>query len=177
LKREPKWFSIYSLHLLFLAIELFDKKQMKVVIQRVNRASVEVNGKIISSIKKGLMILVGIENADTDEDIKWLCNKIVGLRIFNDTEGVMNTSVQDIDGEILAISQFTLHAKTKKGNRPSYIYAAKPDISIPMYQEFVMYLSNKLGKVVQTGEFGAYMKVDLENDGPVTIVIDSKNRE
>jgi D-tyrosyl-tRNA(Tyr) deacylase len=150
---------------------------MKVVIQRVNRASVEVDGKIISSIKKGLMVLVGIEKADTDEDVEWLCKKIIGLRIFYDVDGVKNLSVQEVEGEILAISQFTLHARTKKGNRPSYITAAKPDISLPLYQDFVGVLSNKLGREVQTGEFGAYMKVDLENDGPVTIIIDSKNRE
>lgn len=150
---------------------------MRVVIQRVNRASVEVEGKIISSIKKGLMILVGIENGDTQEDVNWLCKKIVGLRIFDDTDGVMNLSIQDVEGEVIAVSQFTLHAKTKKGNRPSYINAAKPEASIPLYQHFVNTLSYILGRQVQKGEFGAYMRVLLENDGPVTILIDSKNRE
>lgn len=150
---------------------------MRVVIQRVNRASVEVDVDIISSIAQGLLIFVGIENTDNKDDIDWLCNKIVGLRIFNDGNGVMNLSVQEVGGEILMVSQFTLHAKTRKGNRPSYITAAKPDVSVPLYQEFVDCLSEKLGKTIQTGKFGAYMKVDLENDGPVTIIIDSKNRE
>ncbi len=149
---------------------------MKVVIQRVNHASVTVENKIKSEIQKGLLIFVGIEETDNDEDIKWLSNKITQLRIFNDNEGVMNLSVKDINGETLTISQFTLHAKTKKGNRPSYQYAAKPEISIPLYKKFVAQLKNDLGKEIKTGEFGAYMKVNLENDGPVTIIIDSKNK-
>jgi len=149
---------------------------MRAVIQRVSKASVSINNKIKSSISKGLLILVGIENADNSEDIEWLSNKITQLRIFDDQNGVMNLSVQDVDGEILAISQFTLHAKTKKGNRPSYIQAAKPDISIPIYNQFIEQLGRDLGKRIQTGEFGAYMKVSLENDGPVTIIIDTKNK-
>lgn len=149
---------------------------MRVVIQRVNHASVTVNEKIKSEIKKGLLILVGIEESDNTEDIKWLSNKIIQLRIFDDSEGVMNLSINDIGGEILTISQFTLHAKTKKGNRPSYQQAAKPEISIPLYEQFVKQLESDLGKEVKTGEFGAYMKVALENDGPVTIQIDTKNK-
>lgn len=149
---------------------------MRTVIQRVTHASVSINSKIKSEINKGLLILVGIEESDTSEDINWLCSKITQLRIFDDEEGIMNLSVKDIDGEILAISQFTLHAKTKKGNRPSYIQAAKPEISIPLYEKFVEQLGHDLGKEVQTGEFGAYMKVALENDGPVTIIIDTKNK-
>ena len=150
---------------------------MRAVIQRVNHASVSIENKIKSSINKGLLIFIGIEDSDTDEDINWLSNKITQLRIFDDEDGVMNLSVKDITGEILTISQFTLHAKTKKGNRPSYIQAAKPDISIPLYKKFVEQLAHDLGKVIQTGEFGAYMKVTLENDGPVTIIIDTKNKE
>lgn len=149
---------------------------MKAVIQRVNHASVSIDDKIKSAIKKGLLILIGIEDADNSEDIKWLSNKITQLRIFDDENGVMNLSVKDIDGEILTISQFTLHAKTKKGNRPSYQQAAKPEISIPIYKEFVEQLRLDLGKEIKTGEFGAYMKVALENDGPVTIIIDTKNK-
>ncbi|MCK5168290.1 MAG: D-tyrosyl-tRNA(Tyr) deacylase [Bacteroidales bacterium] len=143
---------------------------MKAVIQRVNYASVTVNSKVKSAIEKGLLILVGIEESDNLEDINWLSNKITQLRIFDDKDGVMNLSVKNIDGEILTISQFTLHAKTKKGNRPSYIQAAKPDISVPIYKKFVKQLGLDLGKVIQTGKFGAYMKVALENDGPVTII-------
>ena len=150
---------------------------MKVVIQRVAEASVEIEGKIKSSIEQGLLILLGIEAADTLEDIDWLCKKIIQLRIFNDAGGVMNLSVQDVKGQLLAVSQFTLHASTKKGNRPSYIRAAKPDIAIPMYLTFVEELRNQSGLEVQTGEFGADMKVHLLNDGPVTIIIDSKNKE
>lgn len=150
--------------------------KMRVVIQRVNYASVTVEKKIISQINTGLLILVGIENEDHDEDIKWLSNKITQLRIFDDDEGIMNLSVKDVDGEILTISQFTLHAKTKKGNRPSYIQAAKPEVSIPLYEQFVKQLGHDLGKEIKTGEFGAYMKVALENDGPVTIIIDTKNK-
>lgn len=149
---------------------------MRAVIQRVNHASVSIENKIKSEIQKGILILVGIEESDDLEDISWLSNKITQLRIFDDAEGVMNLSVKDIEGEILAISQFTLHAKTKKGNRPSYIQAAKPETSIPLYEKFVEQLSLDLGKEIKTGEFGAYMKVALENDGPVTIQIDTKNK-
>jgi D-tyrosyl-tRNA(Tyr) deacylase len=150
---------------------------MRILIQRVNEASVEVDNNIIGAIKKGLLIFVGIINEDTKDDIEFLVKKTVNLRIFDDDNGVMNKSVIEIEGEILVVSQFTLHANTKKGNRPSYIRAAKADISIPLYQEFCKYLSEYLGKEVQTGEFGADMKVKLVNDGPVTIWIDSKNRE
>ncbi len=150
---------------------------MRVVIQRVNRASVSIDGLIISEIGEGLMILVGIENEDTQEDIEWLSGKISRLRIFRDEEGAMNRSVTEIDGDILCVSQFTLHAKTKKGNRPSFIHAAKPDIAIPIYEQFIKQLSKDLGKKVKTGKFGAYMQIDLLNDGPVTIFIDTKNKE
>ncbi|MFK8268890.1 D-aminoacyl-tRNA deacylase [Capnocytophaga cynodegmi] len=150
---------------------------MRIVIQRVLEASVVIENKITSKIDKGLLILVGIEEADTDEDVKWLSSKVVNLRIFDDENGVMNLSVKDIDGEIIVVSQFTLHASTKKGNRPSYIKAAKPDISIPLYEKFVSQLQNDLGKEIGTGEFGADMKVNLCNDGPVTIIIDTKNKE
>lgn len=150
---------------------------MRVVIQRVTHASVTINGTCKSSIKEGFMILVGIESADTEEDAKWLAKKIVGLRIFNDENGVMNKSIQDVSGNILVVSQFTLHASTKKGNRPSYIRAAKHEISIPLYNFFCKELSVNLGKEVFTGEFGTDMKVELLNDGPVTICIDSKNKE
>ena len=149
---------------------------MRVVIQRVNHAAVTVRNKKKSEINLGLLILVGIENEDNFDDIEWLSNKIVQLRIFDDQEGIMNLSIKDINGEILTISQFTLHAKTKKGNRPSYQKAAKPEISIPLYKKFVEQLESDLGKKVKTGEFGAYMKVNLENDGPVTIIIDTKNK-
>lgn len=149
---------------------------MKVVIQRVNQASVTIEETLKSEIKNGLLILVGIENEDNEDDINWLSNKITQLRIFDDKDGVMNLSVKDVDGEILTISQFTLHAKTKKGNRPSYQQAAKPEISVPLYKKFVEQLGKDLGKEIKTGEFGAYMKVALENDGPVTIIIDSKNK-
>ena len=132
--------------------------------------------EVKSEIKKGLLVLLGIEDADTQEDIAWLCRKIVGLRIFNDAEGVMNLSIKDVDGDAIVVSQFTLHASTKKGNRPSYLKAAKPEVSIPLYEAFVNQLENELGKKVGTGEFGADMKVSLLNDGPVTIIIDSKNR-
>ncbi|HPT21847.1 MAG TPA: D-aminoacyl-tRNA deacylase [Bacteroidales bacterium] len=150
---------------------------MRTVIQRVSRASVAIGTRIKSKIGNGLLVLVGIEDSDDDSDIEWLCNKIVQLRIFNDNNEVMNLSVQDIDGEILAISQFTLHAKTKKGNRPSYIRAAHPDVAIPLYNKFVSRLSALLGKEVGTGEFGAMMQIDLINDGPVTIIIDTKQKE
>ena len=150
---------------------------MRLVIQRVLKASVTINGEIFSSIGNGLMILVGIEEADNDSDVEWLTSKVVKLRIFDDENGVMNRSVLDVDGEILAVSQFTLHALTEKGNRPSYIRAAKPDISLPLYEEFCNVLQQKLGKTVKTGVFGADMKVALINNGPVTILIDSKRRE
>ncbi len=150
---------------------------MRVVIQRVAEASVTIGDKVRSSIVKGLLILLGIENEDTDEDIKWLCKKITNLRIFNDADGVMNLSVKDVGGELLVISQFTLFASTKKGNRPSYIRAAKPDVAIPIYERFVKQLSFTAGIDVGTGEFGADMKVRLLNDGPVTIFIDSKSKE
>ncbi|MBP6549632.1 MAG: D-tyrosyl-tRNA(Tyr) deacylase [Flavobacterium sp.] len=150
---------------------------MKVVIQRVSQASVTVDAKIVADIQKGLLVLVGIEDADTQEDIDWLCQKTANLRIFGDENDVMNLSVKEINGEIIVVSQFTLQASTKKGNRPSYIKASKPEIAIPMYENFVQKMENELGKKVQTGIFGADMKVSLVNDGPVTIVIDSKNRE
>jgi D-tyrosyl-tRNA(Tyr) deacylase len=150
---------------------------MRLVIQRVNIASVTIGGKIKSSIEKGLLIFVGIEEADDFEDIVWLCGKISRLRIFNDATGVMNLSVQEINGELLVISQFTLHAAVKKGNRPSYIRAAKPDVAIPLYEKFVETLTKESGLKVVTGEFGADMKVNLINDGPVTIIIDSKSKE
>ena len=150
---------------------------MRIVIQKVQHASVTINGQCKSSIGKGLLVLVGIEEADTQDDIDWLCKKTVNLRIFEDENGVMNRSVRDEDGEILVVSQFTLMASTKKGNRPSYIRAARPEISIPLYEEFCSHMSQELGKRVGTGEFGADMKVELLNDGPVTICIDSKNKE
>ena len=150
---------------------------MRVVIQRVSEASVKVENQITGSINKGLLILVGIEESDNDEDITWLSSKIVNLRIFPDTEGVMNVSAKDCNADILAVSQFTLHASTKKGNRPSYIKAAKPDIAIPLYEKFIKQLETDLGKKVQTGIFGADMKVALINDGPVTIIMDTKNKE
>lgn len=150
---------------------------MRTVIQRVSHASVSINGTVKSAIEKGLLVLVGIEDADTEEDIQWLCKKIVGLRVFDDEQGVMNKNIQDAGGDILVISQFTLFASTKKGNRPSYIRAAKPDISIPLYEQFCNELGIALGKPVGTGEFGADMKVELLNDGPVTICMDTKNKE
>lgn len=150
---------------------------MRTVIQRVSHASVTINGTVKSTIEKGLLVLVGIEDADTEEDIQWLCKKIVGLRVFDDEQGVMNKNIQDAGGDILVISQFTLFASTKKGNRPSYIRAAKPDISIPLYEQFCEELGIALGKPVGTGEFGADMKVELLNDGPVTICMDTKNKE
>ena len=150
---------------------------MRAVIQRVGKARVTIEEKINGQIENGLLVLMGIEDADTDEDIEWLSARIVNLRIFNDEKGVMNISVKDIAGNILLISQFTLHASTKKGNRPSYIRASKPDIAIPLYEKMINQLSIDLGKEIQTGIFGADMKVELLNDGPVTIVIDTKNRE
>jgi D-aminoacyl-tRNA deacylase len=149
---------------------------MIAVIQRVSESSVTISGVVKSRIGKGLMVLLGIEEADNDEDIDWLSRKIINLRVFNDAGGVMNESVLDHMGEIMVISQFTLHASTKKGNRPSYIKAAKPDIAIPLYGKMVAALAVLLGKEIQTGEFGADMKVALVNDGPVTIIIDSKNK-
>ena len=150
---------------------------MRRVIQRVSHASVTIDGVCKSSIKEGFMILVGIENADTQEDADWLCKKIVNLRVFDDENGVMNKSILDINGEILLVSQFTLHASYKKGNRPSYIYAAKPDVAIPLYEYFCQALTTALGKEIGTGEFGADMKVELLNNGPVTICMDTKNKE
>lgn len=150
---------------------------MRVVIQKVIKASVKVENQTISSIKKGLVVLLGIENEDNDEDIEWLVKKIVQLRIFNDQNGVMNLSVQDINGDIIIVSQFTLHASTKKGNRPSYIRASRPDFAIPMYEKFIQKTEELLGKKVGTGIFGAMMDVSLVNDGPVTIIIDSKQKD
>ena len=150
---------------------------MRAVIQRVNTASVKVSGIVTAHIEMGLLILVGIEEADTSEDIIWLTGKIANLRIFNDAANVMNLSVKDVNGDIIIVSQFTLHAATKKGNRPSYIKAAKPELAEPLYEELVDKLSTEIGKEVQTGIFGADMKVALVNDGPVTIIIDTKNKE
>ena len=150
---------------------------MRLVLQRVTEASVKVDGLIVGAINNGLMILVGIEDADTQDDIEWLAGKASNLRIFDDADGVMNQSVQEIGGSILLISQFTLYAATKKGNRPSYIAAAKPEIAIPIYEQMILQLTKDLGKPIATGQFGADMKVALINDGPVTIMIDSKNKE
>lgn len=150
---------------------------MRVVIQRVKHASVTINGKVKSAIGDGMMVLVGIEDADTDNDIEWLCKKILNLRIFDDENGVMNKSLLETGGDLLVVSQFTLHASTKKGNRPSYIKASKPDFAIPMYEKFCARLEEGIGKEVYTGEFGADMKCELLNDGPVTILIDSQNKE
>lgn len=150
---------------------------MRVVIQRVSRASVTIEGQCKSAIGSGMLILVGIEETDGAEDIEWLCKKIVNLRIFDDEGGVMNKSILDVNGEILVISQFTLQASTRKGNRPSYIKAARPELSIPLYEQFCRDLSSSLGKEIGTGEFGADMKVELLNDGPVTICMDTKNKE
>jgi len=150
---------------------------MKVVIQRVARASVTIHGNIVASIDKGLLVLLGIIDEDTKDDITWLSNKIANLRVFDDENGVMNKSIIDVEGDAIVVSQFTLHASTKKGNRPSYIKAAKPEIAIPLYEGFVKQLELDLGKKVQTGQFGADMKVELINNGPVTIIIDTKNRD
>ena len=150
---------------------------MRAVIQRVGQANVKVDGKITGEIKNGLLVLIGIEDADGQDDLLWLSNKVVNLRVFDDENGVMNQSVKEIDGNILLISQFTLYASTKKGNRPSYIRASKPEIAIPIYERMIAQLENDLGKKIQSGIFGADMKVELLNDGPVTIVIDTKNRE
>lgn len=150
---------------------------MKAVIQRVSEASVTIDSEKVANIGTGLLILVGIEDADTFEDINWLTSKIAQLRIFNDENHVMNKSVKDVDGDVIVVSQFTLHASTKKGNRPSYIKASKPNIAIPLYEDFIGSMEKAIGKKVQTGEFGADMKVSLINDGPVTIIIDTKNKE
>ena len=149
---------------------------MKVILQRVAHASVTIKGEITAEIQKGLLVLVGIENEDNQQDIDWLASKIINLRIFGDANHVMNVSLKDFGGEILVVSQFTLHASTKKGNRPSYILAAKPEIAIPLYEKFIHKLQTDLGTEIQTGQFGADMKVSLINDGPVTISIDSKNK-
>ncbi|MBO4550686.1 MAG: D-tyrosyl-tRNA(Tyr) deacylase [Bacteroidaceae bacterium] len=150
---------------------------MRTVIQRVKKASVTVNGTMVSSIGQGLLLLLGIEDADTEEDIQWLCRKVLGLRIFDDEEGVMNRSIMDVGGDIIVVSQFTLHASYKKGNRPSWIRAAGHEHAVPMYERFVSALSEDLGKPVGTGVFGAMMQVELINDGPVTICMDTKNKE
>ena len=150
---------------------------MKVVIQRVKESSVTIEGKVKGAINQGLMLLLGIENDDSEEDIFWLVKKILNLRIFDDQNNVMNKSVLDIAGDLLLISQFTLHASTKKGNRPSYILAAKPEVAIPLYEKFIEHIQFELGKEIQTGEFGADMKVSLINDGPVTIIIDTKDKK
>ena len=150
---------------------------MRTVIQRVSSSSVMIDGVCHGEIGRGMNVLIGIEDGDTDEDIEWICHKIVNLRIFDDDSGVMNLSVRDVDGDILVISQFTLYASTRKGNRPSYIKAARPEISIPLYEKFLLRLENILGKPVKKGIFGADMKVTIVNDGPVTILIDTKNRE
>ena len=150
---------------------------MIALIQRVSQASLRIDGIIKSEIDKGLLVLLGIEEADNEEDIDWLSAKIVNLRVFNDDQGVMNVSVKDEGGDILVVSQFTLHASTKKGNRPSYIKAAKPDIAVPLYEKFLLKLAETLGKPIQTGEFGADMKISLINDGPVTIMIDTKDKK
>jgi D-tyrosyl-tRNA(Tyr) deacylase len=149
---------------------------MRTLIQRVIQASVIIEGEIRSSIGPGLLVLVGIENSDGEEDIQWLCNKITGLRIFDDSNGIMNLCVKEVGGEILVVSQFTLHARVKKGNRPSYIEAAPPEVSIPLYEKFIVQMGSDLGKPVKTGEFGAMMDISLVNNGPVTIWIDSKNK-
>lgn len=149
---------------------------MKAVIQRVQEAAVTINNAVYNEIAEGLLVLLGVEEADDEEDITWLVNKLAALRIFDDENGVMNRSVEDVDGEVMVISQFTLHASTKKGNRPSYIKAAKPDISIPLYEKFVEAVTSRLNKTTKTGQFGAEMQVSLVNDGPVTIIIDTKNK-
>ena len=150
---------------------------MRVVIQKVTQASVSMENQIVASIDKGLLVLVGIEDGDTNEDIAWLSSKIVNLRVFDDDNGVMNLSVKEVEGEVLIVSQFTLHASTKKGNRPSYIKAARPEVAIPIYEAFIKQVETLLGKKVPTGQFGAMMQVSLCNDGPVTILIDTKNKE
>ena len=150
---------------------------MRVVIQKVTEASVSIENQTVASIDKGLLVLVGIEDGDTNEDIAWLSSKIVNLRVFDDDKGVMNLSVKEVEGEVLIVSQFTLHASTKKGNRPSYIKAARPEVAIPIYEAFIKQVESLLGKRVPTGQFGAMMQVSLCNNGPVTILIDTKNKE
>lgn len=150
---------------------------MRVVIQRTKEASVTIDKEIVAEINSGMLILVGIEDKDTEKDIEWLTHKIINLRIFDDENGVMNKSIKDVGGDIIIVSQFTLHASTKKGNRPSYIKASKPDVAIPMYEKFCKSIEDTLGKQIGTGRFGAYMDVALVNDGPVTIIIDSQNKE
>ena len=150
---------------------------MRVVIQKVTQASVSIENQTVASIDKGLLVLVGIEDGDTNEDIAWLSSKIVNLRVFDDANGVMNLSVKEVEGEVLIVSQFTLHASTKKGNRPSYIKAARPEVAIPIYEAFIKQVESLLGKRVPTGQFGAMMQVSLCNNGPVTILIDTKNKE
>ena len=150
---------------------------MRIVIQRVTEASVKISGEVKARIGEGLLVLLGIEDADNDEDIEWLCGKIARLRIFNDDAGVMNKAITETGGDVLLISQFTLHASTKKGNRPSYLKAAKPEVAIPLYEKFILQMEKEMGKKILTGEFGADMKVSLVNNGPVTIIIDSKNKE
>lgn len=150
---------------------------MRVVIQKVTQASVSIENQIVASINQGLLVLVGIEDTDTNDDIAWLSAKIVNLRVFDDDNGVMNLSVKEVEGEVLIVSQFTLHASTKKGNRPSYIKAARPEVAIPIYEAFIKQIESLLGKRVPTGQFGAMMQVSLCNDGPVTILIDTKNKE
>ena len=150
---------------------------MRTVIQKVTQASVVIENQIVASINKGLLVLVGIEDTDNNDDIAWLSAKIVNLRVFEDDKGVMNLSVKDVDGQVLIVSQFTLHAATKKGNRPSYIRAARPEAAIPIYEAFIKQVETLLGKKVPTGQFGAMMQVNLSNDGPVTILIDTKNKE
>jgi D-tyrosyl-tRNA(Tyr) deacylase len=150
---------------------------MKTVIQRVSKSSVTINNEIVAQIQQGLLVLVGIEDTDQQEDIAWLASKIANLRIFADENDIMNLSVKEINGDVIVVSQFTLHASTKKGNRPSYIKASKPDIAVPLYESFVKQMELELGKKVQTGRFGADMKVSLVNDGPVTIIMDTKNKE
>ena len=150
---------------------------MRVVIQKVTQASVSIENQAVASIDKGLLVLVGIEDGDTNEDIAWLSSKIVNLRVFDDDNGVMNLSVKEVEGQVLIVSQFTLHASTKKGNRPSYIKAARPEVAIPIYEAFIKQVESLLGKRVPTGQFGAMMQVSLCNDGPVTILIDTKNKE
>lgn len=150
---------------------------MKAVIQRVSHSSVSINNQIVAQIQSGLLVLIGVEDADNKDDVHWLTSKIVNLRIFPDENEVMNLSLKDIDGEMIIVSQFTLHALTKKGNRPSYIRASKPEIAIPLYESFIKEMEVELGKKVQTGQFGADMKVSLVNDGPITIIIDTKNKE
>lgn len=171
------WFILLKVHHHFFILAIENTDKMRVIIQRVSNASVSVEGGKISEIGKGMLILVGIEDTDNQKDIEWLVNKIVQLRIFDDEQGIMNLSVKDIDGDILVVSQFTLHASTKKGNRPSYIRASKPDFAVPMYEKFVAEIEKTSGKKPETGKFGAMMDVALVNDGPVTIIIDTKQKD